>query len=190
MSEVGSGVPGFRGSGVRFRGAGVRFRGFGVRFAAATSLILALAAAPAAQQAPDRSKAPVPGPAPSLRLPPVQKRTLSNGLPVWVVEMHEVPVVDVTLIIKSGAAVDPAGKYGLASFTAAMLDEGAGTRGSLELADAIDFLGASLSTGSSWDSSSVRLHTPVAKLDQALPLWADVVLRPTFPQNELDRLRK
>ena len=84
--------------------------------------------------------------------------------------MHEVPVVDVTLIVKSGAAADPAGKYGLASFTAAMLDEGAGTRNALELADAVDFLGASLSTGSSWDSSTVRLHTPVSKLDAALPL--------------------
>ena len=61
-------------------------------------------------QVPDRSKPPVPGPAPSLRVPPVQKRTLSNGLPVWIVEMHEVPVVDVTLIVKSGAAADPAGR--------------------------------------------------------------------------------
>ena len=73
--------------------------------------------------------------------------------------MHEVPVVDVMLIVKSGAAMDPAGKYGLASFTAAMLDEGAGSRDALTLADAIDFLGASLSTGSSFDASSVRLHT-------------------------------
>jgi zinc protease len=170
----------------------VPFRGSATpaRWAAVAGLVLTLAAAPSAQQAPDRSKPPVPGPAPSLRVPPIQKRTLSNGLPVWIVEMHEVPVVDVTLIVKSGAAADPAGKYGLANFTASMLDEGAGTRNSLDLADAIDFLGASLSTGSSWDSSSVQLHTPVAKLDAALPLWADVVLRPTFPQNELDRVRK
>ena len=177
MNLTGSGVPGFRGSGV-------------LRAGAVAGLVLGLAASPAAQQGPDRSKPPVPGPAPSLRVPPVQKRTLSNGLPVWIVEMHEVPVVDVTLIVKSGASVDPAGKYGLASFTAAMLDEGAGARNALELADAVDFLGASLSTGSSWDSSSVRLHTPVTKLDAALPLWADVVLRPTFPTNELERLRK
>lgn len=175
----GSGVHGFRGS-----GSGVPW------FSAALALVVALGASPAAQQGPDRSKPPVPGPAPSLKVPPVQKRTLSNGLPVWIVEMHEVPVVDVTLIIKSGAAVDPTGKYGLASFTAAMLDEGAGTKNALELADAVDFLGASLTTSSSWDSSNVRLHTPVAKLDAALPIWADVVLRPTFPQNELERLRK
>lgn len=157
---------------------------------AAAVLAIALGVAPAAQQTPDRSKAPAPGPAPSLRVPPVQKRTLANGLPVWIVEMHEVPVVDVTLIVKSGAAVDPLGKYGLASFTATMLDEGAGSRSALELADAVDFLGASISTGSSWDASTVRLHAPVAKLDAALPLWADVLLRPAFAATELERLRK
>jgi zinc protease len=147
-------------------------------------------AAPQAPQGPDRSKPPVPGPAPVLKTPAIQKRTLSNGLPVWIVEMHEVPVVDVSLIVKSGASADPAGKYGLASFTAAMLDEGAGGRSSLDLADAVDFLGASLSTGSSFDASSVRLHVPVAKLDAALPLMADVVLSPAFADSEVDRLRK
>ena len=143
-----------------------------------------------AQQAPDRSKPPAPGPAPSLKVPPVQKRTLSNGLNVWVVEMHEVPVVDVTAIVKSGAAADPTGKYGLASFTAAMLDEGAGSRDALQLSDAIDFLGASLSTGSSWDSSSVNLHAMVSKIDAALPIFADVLLHPAFSQSEMDRVRK
>ena len=167
------------------------FRMHTLRHAAvAAALVTALGAQAAAQQAPDRSKPPVPGAAPSLKLPPVQKRTLTNGLPVWIVEMHEVPLVDLTLIVKSGAGADPAGKYGLASFTSAMLDEGAGSRDALALADAIDFLGASLTTGSSWDASTVRLHTPVAKLDAALPLWADVLLRPTFPTPDMERLRK
>jgi predicted Zn-dependent peptidase len=142
-----------------------------------------------AQQAPDRTKPPVTGPAPALKIPPIQKRALANGLPVWVVEMHEVPVVDVTLIVKSGGASDPPASFGLASLTADMLDEGAGMRDALGLADAIDFLGASLSTGSGFDSSTIRLHTLLTKLDQALPLMADVALRPTFPQTELDRVR-
>ena len=153
-------------------------------------LVSALAAAVGARQMPDRSKAPVPGPAPSLKLPPITRQTLSNGLPVWIVPMHEVPVVDISLIVKSGSAADPTGKYGLANFTAAMLDEGAGTRNALELADAIDFLGASLTTGNGVDSSTVRLHALVSKLDDALPLMADVALRPTFPATEMERLRK
>jgi predicted Zn-dependent peptidase len=157
--------------------------------AAGVAVTIAVAA-PLAQQGPDRSKAPVPGAPPALKLPPIQKRTLGNGLPVWVVEMHEVPVVDVSVIVKAGAAADPAGKYGLASFTAAMLDEGAGSRNALDLADAIEFLGASLSTGSSFDASSIQLHTPVSKLDDALPLLADVAMRPAFSSEELERMRK
>jgi predicted Zn-dependent peptidase len=157
---------------------------------AAAVACLALTVGIGAQQAPDRSRPPASGPAPVLKVPPVQKRALSNGLPVWIVEMHEVPVVDLTLIVKSGSAADPAGKYGLASFTAAMLDEGAGTRDALSLADAIDFLGATLTTGSTWDASNVRLHTLVSKLDAALPLWADVLLRPTFADSEVERLKK
>ena len=71
-----------------------------------------------------------------------------------------------------------------------MLDEGAGGKSALELADAIEFLGAQLATTSSFDYSAVRLSAPVARLADALPLMADVVLRPTFPAAELERLRK
>ena len=62
-----------------------------------------------------------------------------------------------------------------------MLEEGAGSRSALEIADAIDFLGADLGAGSTFDSSAVRLHVPVARLADALPIMADVALRPTFP---------
>jgi predicted Zn-dependent peptidase len=143
----------------------------------------------AAQSAPDRSKPPALGAAPQLKLPAIQKRTLSNGVPVWLVEAHEVPLVQVTLLLKAGSSDDPAGKYGLASLTAAMLDEGAGARSALEIADEIDFLGADLGTSSSFDASAVRLGVTVSRLGAALPVMADVALRPTFPQAELDRLR-
>jgi predicted Zn-dependent peptidase len=141
-------------------------------------------------QAPDRSKPPALGPTPQLTLPPIQKRALSNGLPVWLVEAREVPLVQITLVVRAGSGDDPAGKYGLASLTAAMLDEGAGTRSALELADETEFLGADLTTTSSFDASSVRLNVPVSRLAAALPLMADVAMRPTFPQAELDRLRQ
>ena len=104
--------------------------------------------------------------------------------------MHEVPLVNLALVVKAGAAADPIGKYGVASFTSAMLDEGAGSRNALDLADAIQFLGASLATGSTFDASSIRLQTPVSKLDDALPLMADVSQRPTFPKQELERVRQ
>lgn len=151
---------------------------------------LMLCAATVAAQKPDRSKPPAVGPAPSLALPAIQKLTLANGLPVWMVEHHEVPLAQVNLIVRSGSAADPIGKFGVGSLTAAMLDEGAGSRSALELADALEFLGANLVTTSSYDSSSVRLSVPVSKLADALPLMADVALRPTFPAEDLERLRK
>ena len=116
--------------------------------------------------------------APALKLPAIQKSKLSNGLAVWIVEHHEVPLAQVNLIVRAGSAADPIGKYGVGSLTAAMLDEGAGTRSALELADAIEFLGANLSTTSSFDYSAVRMSVPVSKLGDALPLMADVGLRP------------
>jgi zinc protease len=142
-----------------------------------------------AQQAPDRSKPPALGPLPALKLPPVEKRTLSNGLQVWIMGVHKVPTVHMELTIRAGIAADPPEKFGLASLTADMLDEGAGTRNALEIADAVDFLGAELPTTGDVDASYVDLHVPVARLADALPIMADVVARPTFPDAELKRLR-
>jgi predicted Zn-dependent peptidase len=144
----------------------------------------------AIQQAPDRSRPPVPGPPPALHLPAVQKSTLSNGLPVWIIGVHKVPTVQLRLAVRAGSAMDPVKKFGLASLTADMLDEGAGARNALEIADAVDYLGADLSTSSGPDAAFVDLHVPVARLGDALPIIADVVSRPTFPEAELKRLRE
>jgi predicted Zn-dependent peptidase len=157
----------------------------------ATLVLLIIGSATAFTQArPDRSKPPALGTAPQLKLPPIQKRRLSNGLPVWVVEQPKVPLAQVSLVIHAGAGDDPAGAFGLASFTAAMLDEGAGTRSALQIADEVEFLGASLSTTSSFDASAVRLNVPVRRLRQALAVMADVALRPTFPAADVERLRQ
>ncbi len=141
-------------------------------------------------QRPDRGTPPKPGATPALKLPPIHKQKLSNGLAVWIIEQHEVPLAQINLIVRVGSSADAVGSYGVASMTAAILDEGAGGRSALELADAVEFLGARLGTTSSFDYSAVRVSVPVAKLSEALPLMADVALRPTFPAAELERLRK
>jgi len=156
----------------------------------AALVALSLASPLAAQQRPDRSQPPALGSVPALKLPEIQKRTLANGLAVWIVEVHEVPLVQVNLVVHSGSGDDPEGEFGLASLTAAMLDEGAGDRSALDIADAADLLGADLSTTSSFDSSAVRLNVPVRGLDQALSIMADVAFEPTFPEDELERLRE
>lgn len=140
-------------------------------------------------QKPNRSKPPELGPPPSLTLPPIQRLTLANGAPVVLMEKHQVPVVQINLIVNAGSAHDPVGQGGLASLTAAMMEEGAGSRNALEFADAVDFLGANISVNAGMHTTTVALYTPLSKLDSALALFADVVLRPRLPADELERNR-
>ena len=136
----------------------------------------------------DRTKPPALGTAEALKLPNMVEKTLPNGLKLVVVEQHEMPLVDIALVIRTGAEADPVGKGGLATLTANMLDEGAGTRDALGIADQVGFLAIDLGTGSSWDQSTISLHSTKATLDSALALMADVALRPTFAEKEFTRL--
>ncbi|HZH80444.1 MAG TPA: pitrilysin family protein [Gemmatimonadales bacterium] len=138
----------------------------------------------------DRTKPPALAPPPALKLPVVQTATLANGLTLAVAEMHKVPVVDVQVMIDAGAARDPVDAPGLATFTAAMLQQGAGTRGALEVADEAAFLGAELNTTASFDMAVASVHVPKRRLEAAFDLLADVVLRPTFSDSEVNRQRE
>jgi zinc protease len=166
------------------------------RRAAILSAILLASAAPGPSQAaqnsgaPDRSRPPAPGPAAPLKLPSIEKLQLSNGIPVLLIELHKVPLVQVDVVVRAGAAADPKAKAGVASLTAEMLDRGAGGRSALELSDAVDHLGADLSAAAGWDATTIGLNVPSERFTEALALLADVVERPTFPQEELERVRK
>lgn len=141
-------------------------------------------------QEPDRSVPPRPGPPPEFSVPPVQKFALSNGLPVFLLEKHQVPLVQINLLVQAGTVMDPPGKSGLANMAAAMMMEGAGSRDALALADAIDVLGARITSTAGQHAMAVRLHSPIARLDSALALFADIALRPAFPDSELARKKK
>jgi len=161
--------------------------------AAAALVALILTVCPAwglSAQAVDRSKPPELAPPPALKLPGVQTTVLPNGLTLAVVEMHKVPVVDVQLLIDAGAARDPSGAPGLATFTATMLQQGAGARSALDVADEAAFLGAQLGTAAGFDGSSASIHVPKRRLEAALDLLADVVLRPAFADSEIARQRE
>lgn len=138
----------------------------------------------AASATPPRLAAPKP-----LTLPKVVQRTLPNGLTLQFVEQHELPVVDAVLVIRTGSEADPAGKAGLATLVANMLDEGAGSRDALGVAEEIGYLAVRLSTGAGIEQSTASLHTTRATLDSGMALLADVVLRPTFPEKEFTRLK-
>lgn len=143
-----------------------------------------------AQGTVDRTKPPELGPPPRVSLPPIITRELPNGLKLMIVEQHELPLADFTLVIGSGGTADPSGKGGAANLTAQMLREGTTTRKSLDIADQSSFLGISIFPQASWESTTLSLHTPTAQLDSALALFADVALHPSFPANEFDRIKK
>ena len=137
----------------------------------------------------DRFVMPELGPTPQYQPPRFERRRLSNGLELRVVERHELPIVTVDLVVKSGETLTPVGKEGLATLAASLLEEGTKTRTSLQLAGELSEIGASLASGASLESSTVSLTTLTRHLEHALDLFADVVKNPSFPAKELDRLK-
>ncbi|HYR06505.1 MAG TPA: pitrilysin family protein [Longimicrobium sp.] len=149
-----------------------------------------LAGAPASAQPDFPTTPPRPTGAPRVDLPEPTRMRLPNGLTVMYVRMAELPVVSAALVTRgAGSSDEPADAPGLASFTANMLDEGAAGRDALQLADALDLLGASLSTGSGTDAAQANLYVLRQNFPAALRLMADVVVRPDFPEREVNRLR-
>ncbi|NOY06347.1 MAG: insulinase family protein [Chlorobi bacterium] len=120
--------------------------------------------------------------------PKVQRRTLPNGLEVVVVERHELPLVTSQLIIKSGNLLETEDNAGESSLTAAMMDEGTKHRTALQIQDDLKKLGSSLSVSGSKHGSSMSCLK--RRLDPTMEIFADVLLNPTFPKDELERLRK
>ena len=122
-----------------------------------------------------------------VKFPPYQIRTLANGLQVVLVSQNEQPVVSARMLVRAGAAQDPKGKEGLAMLTAALLDQGTTTRTSAQIAEEIDFMGGLLSTGAGSDLSFVNTVSMKDGLGAALDLMADVVVRPAFSAQEIER---
>ena len=122
-------------------------------------------------------------------LPTPTMATLPNGLTLLLNERRGLPIVSANLVFKTGSDANPLDKPGLASFTAAMLDEGTTTRSALQIADEVAQLGASLSTASSMDSMTVSGHALSKNFSATLNLIADVALRPNFPAAEIERQR-
>lgn len=138
----------------------------------------------------NRKTPPALGAPKNLQLPPIQKFKLSNGLNVVLMEKHTVPLAQINLLVQTGSFDDPNGKEGLANLAMDLMDEGAGEYDALKLADEIEFLGASIQTFNGSFTSGVNCSTPVSKLDAALKLMSDIVLKPTYAETELERVRK
>ncbi|HEY8573419.1 pitrilysin family protein [Phenylobacterium sp.] len=123
-------------------------------------------------------------------LPKPAERTLANGLRVIVARSSDLPLVTADLTVKTGAWADPQGLSGAVGMTAGMLTEGTRTRSAQQIAQQVEALGATLSSGGGLESSSVTVNVMPDKLDQAMAIMADVATNPAFAQEELERQRQ
>lgn len=133
--------------------------------------------------------APAPIEAPVVQSGALQRAKLENGLEIYVLEDARLPRVELGLTFRRGEAMLPPDQAGAVSFMAALLDRGAGDRGALELAEAIDARGASLGAGSGWDTVAISASGLSRDVSFLFELLADVALRPHFDAKEADRVR-
>ncbi len=141
------------------------------------------------RQALDRDRVPAVGQPGSMSMPEAQDYTLDNGLRVVLVRRSALPLVSLAFQFRGGASGHPASQAGLAALAADMIDEGTTRRSALEVAEAVDRIGATLTSVAGYDVSAVRMTTLRSHLREALDVAADVIMNPTFPPTELERVR-
>ena len=137
----------------------------------------------------DRTIQPPPRPTPSFTPPVVQRAHLANGIEVMVVEKRTIPAVAFAMFLPTGATSDPTASPGLASLTGTMLQEGTESRSSRQIAAEIEFIGSQLTVDTAREQSSLAMSTLTREWPGALDLVADLLQHPTFPDDELARVR-
>jgi len=138
---------------------------------------------------PWRAKAPTPGPVPKFSLPVPEKAQLANGLTIYLVERHNLPLMAATLYTISGSELNPLDKPGLSGFTADMLTEGTAARSALKFAEDTDQIGATIATQAGYSSASVSLSALSWNAGGGFDLLSDATLHPAFDAKEVERIR-
>lgn len=137
----------------------------------------------------NRKQLPKLGQAPTFTLPDIEHFTLENGLKVMLAERHQVPIVEFEMQFDAGYAADQHHPLGTAYFTMALLKEATQSRSTFEISEEEEMLGASISTESTLDTSSVGLSTLKKNLKPALDLYADIILNPVFAEQDISRIK-
>jgi zinc protease len=132
---------------------------------------------------------PVPGLPRGYEFPAFEKTRLSNGVAVRTVHLPGRPLVSAAVVVRCGAAEEPADRAGVSSLTARALSEGTERYDAIALVEASERLGAELHAAAGWDATTAGVEVPASRLGPALELLAEMVLRPVFPASEVDRLR-
>jgi zinc protease len=137
----------------------------------------------------DRSKPPEPGSMRPFDVPEVSPVTLSNGLSLRVAQMKQLPLVTVNVVLSGGEAVLPDPLAGLAVLTGSALEGGTGKRSGPELAEAFENIGSGLSVQTGWEATTLSMTCLADRKDEGLDLLAEALLEPSFPEEEVDRLK-
>lgn len=132
---------------------------------------------------------PVPNPPPA-KFPAIKNFTLSNGLKVYLVEKHDLPLINMVTAFNAGFSSDKVANTGIAKLAGTMMTEGTKTRTSTQISDALNALGTSLSSNSNLDNSFVSMSCLKTNFDASMALFTDVLMNPSFPQKEFDRVKK
>jgi len=144
----------------------------------------------AAAKGAERNALPDPGATAEAVFPKFTRAKLSNGLEVIVAERHFAPTVELSLQVDCGSAADPADASGLASLALDLMDEGTKSKSSIQIVQEQERLGARVGTGSDSDAATVSLSALKANLAASLDLWADVLLHPSFPKEDFERIQR
>ncbi len=120
----------------------------------------------------------------------VRREIAPGRLTVLQVERHNLPVVRITLLIKASPLNEPADKAGVAYLTSKLLDEGTARRSSSDISSEVEFLGASLDASANSDFSSLSLSVLKKDIEKGFDLFSDVLLNPSFKQEELARKKE
>jgi zinc protease len=141
------------------------------------------------RESPVVTERPRPGAPRSYEFPAVAIDHLANGLTVLVADLPGRPLISASVVIRGGAALEPASDGGATVLAARALTEGTERFEAIELVEASERLGASIHADAGWDALSVSVDVPAARLEPALELVAEVLLHPTFPGPEVERIR-
>jgi zinc protease len=136
----------------------------------------------------DRSVPPPPGEIRPFHFPRFLRTRLTSGLEVLAARLSGLPLVSLEVVTPAGGQFDPEGKAGLAALSASLLDEGTTRRSAMEIASAAERLGGYLSSGADWDVGYVSAGLLAGYREAGFDLLQEVLLSPTFPEEEIERL--
>ena len=138
----------------------------------------------------DRANPPPPAALRSFDFPAVESAELPTGMRLRVAPIHRLPVVTLTVLLPFGGSSEPSDLAGITSFTAALLEGGAGDRNAEQIAEDLESIGADLDVGVSWDATHVGITALASHFEQALEILTTLIREPTFPADEFERLRR